>query len=310
MSKQLKETIKDIVRDHLKKGYIAMGQCLTAVGWVGGTLPELFEKDGMIELSMADVAGGGFAVGAALAGKRPIYIIRYQGFNWFNAPIIINYACKSMEIWNRPCPLMIRSIAMEGAIGPVAGSAHVSLYYRMPGIKICSPMTNLEYEEIYENFMQNNDVLYVSEHRGAFSNTQELRTISHEDADILLLGISITRFEAVKIAEKLINEGLKISVEHLLWLKPLVINQELINKINKTKYGFIVLDNDYENGISKNIAFDIMHKTTKKGYVLGLKDRSAGFSTGTDNLPPNEEDIKSKIYQIINLAKKENNDQN
>ena len=42
-----------------------MGQCLTAVGWVGGTLPELYEDNGMVELSMADVAGGGFAVGAA-----------------------------------------------------------------------------------------------------------------------------------------------------------------------------------------------------------------------------------------------------
>ena len=47
--------------------------------WVGwSTLPELYEKDGMIELSMADVAGGGIAVGAALVGKRPIYVIRYQ----------------------------------------------------------------------------------------------------------------------------------------------------------------------------------------------------------------------------------------
>ena len=35
-----------------------MGQCLTAVGWVGGTLPELYEDKGMVELSMADVAGG------------------------------------------------------------------------------------------------------------------------------------------------------------------------------------------------------------------------------------------------------------
>ena len=46
-----------------------MGQCLTAVGWVGGTF-RLYEEDGMIELSMADVANRGFAVGAALAGVR------------------------------------------------------------------------------------------------------------------------------------------------------------------------------------------------------------------------------------------------
>ena len=56
----LRNCIKEIVRKHLNDGYIAMGQCLTAVGWVGGTLPELYEKDGMIELSMADVAGGRF----------------------------------------------------------------------------------------------------------------------------------------------------------------------------------------------------------------------------------------------------------
>jgi len=52
MAITLRETIKSIVREHLisNKGK-AYGQCLTAVGWVGGTLPELYEEDGMVELS-------------------------------------------------------------------------------------------------------------------------------------------------------------------------------------------------------------------------------------------------------------------
>ena len=41
-----------------------------------------------------------------------------------------------------PCPMLIRSIGMEGAIGPVAGSSHHSLAFRMPGINIMSPMTS------------------------------------------------------------------------------------------------------------------------------------------------------------------------
>ena len=153
MSKELREVIKGIVKKHLlKNNGLAVGQCLTAVGWVGGTLPELYEKDGMIELSMADVAGAGFVVGAALQGKRPIYIIRYQGFNWYNAPMIVNYACKSKEMWGRSCPIFIRSIAMEGGIGPSAGSSHHTLYYRMPGIKMYSPMTPKEYKFVYNKF--------------------------------------------------------------------------------------------------------------------------------------------------------------
>jgi hypothetical protein len=51
----LRETIKNTVAEHLNQGSLAFGQCLTAVGWVGGTLPEMYEDDGMIELSMADL---------------------------------------------------------------------------------------------------------------------------------------------------------------------------------------------------------------------------------------------------------------
>ena len=98
MVKTVRETIKFIVKDHLLKfNGLAFGQCLTAVGWVGGTLPELYEKEGMIELATSDVSNGGIVVGAGLMNKRPIYIIRYQGFNWYNCPMIINYACKSKE---------------------------------------------------------------------------------------------------------------------------------------------------------------------------------------------------------------------
>ena len=146
----LRETIKQIVKDHLEKEQgLVMGQCLTAVGWVGGTLPEIYEDGGMVELSMSDVAGGGFAVGVALSGRKAMYVIRYQGFNWFNAPIIVNYACKSKELWKIPAPMFIRGISSEGSIGPVSGSSHISMFYKMPGIKIFSPMTSNEYEKVY-----------------------------------------------------------------------------------------------------------------------------------------------------------------
>ena len=116
MGKTVRETIKIIIREHLLKFKgLAFGQCLTAVGWVGGTLPELYEKEGMIELPTSDVSNGGIVVGAGLMKKRPIYIIRYQGFNWYNCPMIINYACKSKEIWKVPCPYLLEVLQWRGA---------------------------------------------------------------------------------------------------------------------------------------------------------------------------------------------------
>ena len=60
---------------------------------------------------MAAVMAGGVVVGSALIGKRPIYVVRYQGFQWFNSSIITNYAGKTKEMWNVSCPVFIRSIS-------------------------------------------------------------------------------------------------------------------------------------------------------------------------------------------------------
>ena len=38
-----------------------------------------------------------------------IYVIRYQGFNWFSSRNL-NYSCKSKEIWGIPYPIFVRGI--------------------------------------------------------------------------------------------------------------------------------------------------------------------------------------------------------
>ena len=195
MEKSVRETIKSITRHHLEveKG-LCFGQCLTAVGWVGGTLPEMYEDEGMVEVTTADVANGGFVVGAGLQGIRPIYVVRYQGFQWYNSPMIVNYASKSKEIWDIPCPIFVRSIAMEGGMGPVAGSSHHSIYQRMPGMKILSPMTPNEYQLAYNEFMTNDDVFYISEHRSSYSNQKEFKNIVKKRTDLKRFFIKFLSF--------------------------------------------------------------------------------------------------------------------
>lgn len=294
----LRETIRETVRSHLSGGHLAMGQCLTAVGWVGGTLPELYEEDGMIELSMADVAGAGFAVGAALAGKRPIYVIRYQGFNWYNAPIIVNYACKSKEIWRRPCPMFVRSIAMEGAIGPVAGSSHHSLYYRMPGVVIESPMTPIEYLNCYQRFMGSDDVFYVSEHRGSYNQEDPLDDSLVDNAELVIGAISITRFEALKATKILREMGRRVSFVNLVQLKPLILSEPAMTSIRESQK-LIVVDDDYPEGIARSIAQALSELTKCRTLALGLENRTAGFHPKVDLKPPSAEYLVSKALSFL-----------
>ena len=302
MATTVRDTIKEITYKHLTEGKgKCYGQCLTAVGWVGGTLPELYEKDGMVELSMADVAGGAIVTGAALAGERAIYVVRYQGFQWYNAASVVNYAAKSKEIWNRPCPILVRSIAMEGGIGPVAGSSHHSLVHRMPGIKVIAPMTPLEYKLAYDSYMAGDDPYYISEHRKSYDNTEELEDITNEgEVDFTIFPISITRFEMDKLLKLAEQENIVLNVRHILWLKPFRIPFTWKDSLSSSKYGGLVTDDDYVEGVASSIANELNVATGKVVHTLGLEPRTAGFHPSVDNLPPTAEKIIEKLKKIKN----------
>ena len=145
--------------------------------------------------------------------------------------------------------------------------------------------------------------MYVSEHRGSYGNTQELNDFLSDDLDIILFPISITRFEAKKAKIELEKEGYKIGIANILWIKPFLIKKEWERAIIKSKFGGIVIDDDFTQGVASNLAFELMKKTGKNFDVMGLKNKSAGFSKSTDNLPPNSKEISKKIKEIINKGK-------
>ncbi len=287
------QTLRDVIREttdrHLNAGYTCAGQCLRAVGNVGGTLPE---RPDLTELPMSDVADGGLITGMALAGKRPIFVIRYQGFCWFNMSIPMNYAAKSKAIWGKPCPMLIRAISMEGGIGPVASSSHHSLVMRMPGVKIYSPMTPYEWEVAYEEFMTGDDVVYLSEHRGAWGNEKEFGD-EFRGGKITLYPISITRFAAQEAVTELEREGIAVNILHIRELKPLYMRY-----LSTAEIG-IVIDDDYASGAASAIAMEIHQLTGAKMHVMGLENRTAGFSAQTDNLPPSKSKIKDFIRSLL-----------
>lgn len=297
----LKKTICDISRNHIVNGGVILAQNVTSVGWIQGTVPSDVENNsGIIELPTCDLGNCGVACGFALAGKRPIEIIRYQGFAQYCIQLV-NYACKSKEIWGIPCPIFFRAIAMEGSIGPVAGSSHHSLFYRMPGVKIFSPMTPMEYETCYNEFMKDDDVYYISEHRGSYNQENSLSNIDYDRPDFVLFPISITRFAAIEASRVLSNQGLRVSVFHQFRLKPYVCDNRAYRSIKSIWCaGGLVLDDDYPDGIASAIANKISVNSGRVVYTMGLEERSAGFAPHLDNLPPTIDKIVHFVKERIN----------
>jgi pyruvate/2-oxoglutarate/acetoin dehydrogenase E1 component len=300
MARTVAETIRETTRHHLEVGRgLLFGQCVTAVGWIGGTVPEMTEAEGIVELSMADVAGSGIAVGAAVVGRRPIYVIRYQGFMWYNAAALLNYAAKSKEMWKVPCPIFVRAIAMEGGIGPVAGSSHHGMVMRMPGMPVCAPMTPGEWREAWDWFMAHEDPLYVSEHRRSFPIDYEMPDRLHPQADITVLAISAARLNALEAVERLAAEGITCDLIHLLWLKPFRPAVTLLESLARTRLGLVV-DSDFEiAAAAPSLAHELMLATSVPVHVLGLEDRTAGFAPHLDNGVPSAGRIADRVRALV-----------
>lgn len=294
--KTVADTIREITKRHLTQNNgLLLGESISAVGWVNNTVPNC---PGIVELPMTDVAGAGIAVGAALIGRRPIFVIRFQDFLILNGSPLIFYAAKTKELHGKGAPIFVRAIGAEG-LGPVHSGILHSIFMHFPGFRVCSPMTPKEYEEIWEDFITNDDPMIVSEHRMSYSNTQEMKDVIVENADITLYAISSVRFEVIKAAEMLKRDGIKCNIVHILWLKPFAITDRLIEPLLQSKRG-IVIDPGHEiAGASQSIAYELNQATGCSVKALGLYDRTKCLCPPFQNKAPDADRICETAKEVL-----------
>lgn len=294
--KTVAETIKEITRKHLTENNgILLGESITAVGWVNNTVPDC---KGIVELPMTDVAGAGIAVGAALVGRRPIFVIRFQDFLILNGSPLIFFAAKTKELHGKDAPVFVRAIAAEN-FGPVHSGVLHSIFMHFPGFRVCSPMTPKEYKIAWEDFMRHDDPFICSEHRVSYQNTKELYDTVKKGAAITLYAISSTRFETVKAAKMLETDGLKCNVIHLIWLKPFEITERIAEPLNRTKLG-LVIDSGHEiAGASQSIAYQLSYLTGHRVKALGLLDKTKCVCEPLQNAAPDAKRIYSTVKKML-----------
>lgn len=298
MGRTVAETIKEITRKHLTENDgLLLGQAISAVGWVNNTVPDC---KGIVELSMADVAGAGIAVGTAIVGKRPIFVIRFQDFMFLNSSPIVNYAAKSKDVFGLGTPMFIRTLSMEGkGTGPVHAATLHAIFMHMPGFKVCSPMTPKEYEEAWEVFMKNDDPMIVSEHRTSFTNDKEMPDMIVDEADITIFGISAARFNVVEAAEILSRESVGCNVVHINWLKPFELENRMLDPLKQSGIGLVV-DSGFENtGASESISYKLMLDSGFPVKALGLYDKSVCASFPHENRTPSPERIADAVRRLL-----------
>ena len=282
----------------VEKNGLIFGHNLTDVGWVAGTIPPLPEHPGYIELPITDIAGVGIAVGAAISNRPIVFISRYQGYLWFNLAPLATYASVSRTVFNQDCWIMFRSIADDGALGPVASGTYLSLATQILGLRVVAPVTKLQWKEVWKQFLSKKDPMFVSEHRSTYEIDYEFEVHS-KAPKVVVLSIGGTFINLRDVSCKLQEKKINHSSHSLLWISPIQISANVIEEIVKSSLCVILDPGSKDFGVGAGVQQYISELCQTKIIVIASKEKISGYSSNLKSSIASSETIVKQILKYL-----------
>ncbi len=284
-------------------------------------LQEKYGKDRAFSTPLSEDAMTGFAVGAAMAGMRPVHVHIRQDFLLLCMNQLINMAAKTHYMYGGQLkvPLVERaSIGKSWGQGAQHSQALYSLFAHIPGLKVVAPSNAYDAKGcLIAAIRDNNPVIFV-EHRllyyteayvptGSFEVEPGTARVCAEGNDLTLVGISNMVPECLRARELLAEQGIHVEVIDPIWLKPLDMATILMSA-QKTGQ-LLVVDNAWT---ACGMSAEILACAAESGLTSsGIGMARMGFAPTTcptspsieDAFYPNPGSIAAKIYSMVHPDK-------
>jgi pyruvate/2-oxoglutarate/acetoin dehydrogenase E1 component/TPP-dependent pyruvate/acetoin dehydrogenase alpha subunit len=235
------------------------------VGLYGGAygatrgLAEEFGDNRVIDTPISEATIGGAAVGAAMAGMRPVAEIMYVDFTPLAMDQIANQGGKNRYMFGgkTSVPMVVRT---EGGAGRAIAAHHSqsleSLWTHFPGIYVVMPSTPYDAKGLLKAAIRDDNPVMFIEHKMLYKEKgpvpEEEYIIPLGVADIKRPGKDLTIItysrmvgRSLEAAEILAKDGIDAEVIDLRTLKPLDTDT-VITSIKKTGR-FVGVTESYEN---------------------------------------------------------------
>ncbi len=247
-----------------------IGQGVKSPWYVGNTAVGLLERFGerrVIDTPVSENAITGAAVGAAIAGMKPVVVHPRMDFMLFAMDPIINEAANwfYMNGGKAHVPVVFWGIInRKGEQAAQHSQALHAVFAHIPGLKVVMPATAYDAKGLMVAAIQDpNPVVFVDERLLYGYNEPVPEELYHveigkgcirrEGRDVTIAAISIMVHEAMKAAEILCAHGVDVEVIDLRTVKPL--DQELILASVRKTGRLVVADVGWRSfGISAEIA--------------------------------------------------------
>jgi pyruvate dehydrogenase E1 component beta subunit len=262
-------------------------------------LLEEFGATRVFTTPLSEDAMTGIAIGAAMAGMRPVHVHIRMDFLMLCMNQLINIAAKSHYMYGgaTDVPLVVRCIIGKSwGQGAQHSQALHSLFMHIPGLKVVAPSNaydakGLLIQSIRDHnpviFMEHrllyNTEAYVPEHRYALEFGKA--RVCREGSDITVVGISNMVMEVIRAAELLAEQAISVEVIDPITLVPLDI-ESIIASVRKTRK-LLVVDNAWLNcGASAEIVAAVSEALAGS---MTLQIKRMGFAATTCPTTPSLE---------------------
>jgi len=303
------------------KTVFLIGQGVTSPWYVGTTTVGLIDRFGPERVIDTPVSEGGItgvAVGAALAGMRPVLAHPRMDFMYYAMDQIANHAANWHYMFGGQLsiPLTIWGIINRGGEQAAQHSQALhAIFMHIPGLKVVMPSTPYDAKGLLiASIKDDNPVIYIDD-RWLYNQVGEVPeelysvpigkgAVRKEGTDITIVATSYMVSEAMKAADYLEEKGISIEVVDLRSLRPL--DEEMFFDSVKKTGRLVIADGGWKTcgmgaEISARIAESEIFERLKTSIMrVSLPDTPAPASSALEKAYyPKAENIIQAIKKVL-----------
>jgi pyruvate/2-oxoglutarate/acetoin dehydrogenase E1 component len=272
------EALREALRTEMRRdpAVILLGEDIGRYGGAFGVTQGLVDEFGperVMDTPISEPGFVGMAVGAALAGSRPVVEIMFMDFIALCMDPLVNQAAKIRYVFGPQarCPIVVRTVAGGGrSYGPTHSQSLEAWFLHTPGLKIVAPATPQDAGGLLRSAIRDENPVMFIEHKRLYRQRQKIgctdapapfgkaRRVTEGDA-LTIVAYSWMVVEAEQAVAELQEEGIRADLLDLRTLNPLDMDS-IVRSVRKTGRVLLVEEGCRTGGVSAEIGFRIFEQ--------------------------------------------------
>ena len=268
----MNEAIRITLREEMLKDerIILMGEDIGVLGGDFRVTKELLKEFGdmrVLDTPISETGFVGLAIGAAIAGLKPVVEIMFVDFSGVCMDQIMNQAAKLRYMYagQIKMPLVIRA-ACGGGIRAAAQHSQVlsSIFSHIPGLKVVMPSNPRDARGLLKSALREDCPVIFLEHKllyglvgpvplGEYYTPIGEAKVVREGSDVTVVAYGLMVNRAIEASAKLKEDGISAEVIDLRTLSPLD-RETIVNSVKRTGRLVIVEEDWAPCSISSEVA--------------------------------------------------------